>query len=396
MTMSSTEYKDNIIPEEFADIAPYSENQYTEVMTRLVKEPGFEHAVRYVMPDVDYDAFVEGLLSVKTQSRFQQDIMGKFLEGLAASTTAGISIDGLENCDRSKNYTFISNHRDIVLDASFLNLCFIREKMPLTQVAIGNNLLIYEWITDLVKLNRSFIVKRDSKVVKALENAKQLSGYIHYTINTLHESVWIAQREGRAKDSNDMTQESLIKMMSLAGEGDTRRNLIEINLMPVSISYEFDPNDYLKAREFLLKRRDPEYKKTQRDDLFSMETGLLRNKGRVHFRLGRCVNDLLEKITSTDRSEIAHEVCSVVDKAIHCGYRIYPCNYIAYDKINNTDRFAENYTQADVDNFANYINTQLDKVELDGVTPDEREYMYGMMLTMYANPLKNQLAAICG
>ena len=391
--MSSTEYKDNIIPEEFADIAPYRENQYTEVMTRLVKEPGFEHAVRYVMPGVDYDAFVKGLLSVKTQSRFQQDIMGNFLEGLAASTTAGISIDGLENCDRNNNYTFISNHRDIVLDASFLNLCFIREKMPLTQVAIGNNLLIYEWITDLVKLNRSFIVKRDSKVVKALENAKQLSGYIHYTINTLHESVWIAQREGRAKDSNDMTQESLIQMMSLAGDGDTRRNLIEINLMPVSISYEFDPNDYLKAREFLLKRRDPEYKKTQRDDLFSMETGLLRNKGRVHFRLGRCVNDLLEKITCSDRSEIAHEVCAVVDKAIHCGYRIYPCNYIAYDKINNTDRFADNYTQADVDSFENYINTQLDKVELDDVTPDEREYMYSMMLTMYANPLKNQLAA---
>lgn len=392
--MSSTEYKDNIIPEEFADIAPYRENQYTEVMTRLVKEPGFEHAVRYAMPGVDYDAFVEGLLSVKTQSRFQQDIMGKFLEGLAASTTAGISIDGLENCDRNKNYTFISNHRDIVLDASFLNLCFIREKMPLTQVAIGNNLLIYEWITDLVKLNRSFIVKRDSKVVKALENAKQLSGYIHYTINKLHESVWIAQREGRAKDSNDMTQESLIKMMSLAGEGDTRRNLIEINLMPVSISYEFDPNDYLKAREFLLKRRDPEYKKTQRDDLFSMETGLLRNKGRVHFRLGRCVNDLLEQITTTDRSEIAHEVCSVIDKAIHCGYRIYPCNYIAYDKINNTDRFADHYTQSDVDSFENYVNAQLDKVELDDVTPDEREYMYSMMLTMYANPLKNQLAAV--
>lgn len=392
--MSSTEYKDNIIPEEFADIAPYRENQYTEVMTRLVKEPGFEHAVRYAMPGVDYDAFVEGLLSVKTQSRFQQDIMGKFLEGLAATTTAGISIDGLENCDRNKNYTFISNHRDIVLDASFLNLCFIREKMPLTQVAIGNNLLIYEWITDLVKLNRSFIVKRDSKVVKALENAKQLSGYIHYTINKLHESVWIAQREGRAKDSNDMTQESLIKMMSLAGEGDTRRNLIEINMMPVSISYEFDPNDYLKAREFLLKRRDPEYKKTQRDDLFSMETGLLRNKGRVHFRLGRCVNGLLEQITTTDRSEIAHEVCSVIDKAIHCGYRIYPCNYIAYDKINNTDRFADHYTQADVDSFENYVNAQLDKVELDDVTPDEREYMYSMMLTMYANPLKNQLAAV--
>ena len=125
-----------------------------------------------------------------------------------------------------------------------------------------------------------------------------------------------------------------------------------------------------------------------------METGLLRNKGRVHFRLGRCVNDLLEQITTTDRSEIAHEVCSVIDKAIHCGYRIYPCNYIAYDKINNTDRFADHYTQSDVDSFENYVNAQLDKVELDDVTPDEREYMYSMMLTMYANPLKNQLAAV--
>ena len=115
---------------------------------------------------------------------------------------------------------------------------------------------------------------------------------------------------------------------------------------------------------------------------------------RVHFRLGRCVNGLLEQITTTDRSEIAHEVCSVIDKAIHCGYRIYPCNYIAYDKINNTDRFADHYTQADVDSFENYVNAQLDKVELDDVTPDEREYMYSMMLTMYANPLKNQLAAV--
>ena len=395
MTMSSTEYKDNIIPEEFADIAPYRENQYTEVMTRLVKEPGFEHAVRYVMPGVDYDAFVKGLLSVKTQSRFQHDIMGKFLEGLAASTTAGISIDGLENCDRNKNYTFISNHRDIVLDASFLNLCFIREKMPLTQVAIGNNLLIYEWITDLVKLNRSFIVKRDSKVVKALENAKQLSGYIHYTINTLHESVWIAQREGRAKDSNDMTQESLIKMMSLAGDGDTRRNLIEINLMPVSISYEFDPNDYLKAREFLLKRRDPEYKKTQRDDLFSMETGLLQPKGRVHYTVGNTLTDELKELPNDlDKTSIARDVCQLIDCQIHSGFKIFPINYIAYDKLHDTDEFACHYNADDVVGFERYIDEQLAKVEdVPDLTADDMAYMQKMMLTMYANPLKNKMSA---
>lgn len=133
-----------------------------------------------------------------------------------------------------------------MLDAPFLNLCFLRTDMPVTQVAIGNNLLIYEWIADLVKLNRSFIVKRDVKMKEALDAAKQLSAYIHFTIRTLCESVWIAQREGRAKDSNDLTQESLVKMLSLSGGGSVKENILDVNLCPVSISYEFDPNDYLK------------------------------------------------------------------------------------------------------------------------------------------------------
>ena len=225
------------IPEEFQDIAPYDDSQFSERMANLVKEPGFEHAIRYVMPDVDYDEFCRELLAVPTQADFQYGVMGSFLEMLAARTTSGISCDGIENLDPSRSYTFITNHRDIVLDASFLNLCFIRRNMPLTQVAIGNNLLIYDWITDLVKLNRSFIVKRDGKITEALTAARKLSAYIHYTITDKNESVWIAQREGRAKDSNDLTQESLIKMLALAGEGTTKERLMEVNLLPVSISY---------------------------------------------------------------------------------------------------------------------------------------------------------------
>jgi len=387
-------YKYKEIPAEFSDIAPYNDKMFREKMRELVAEPGFEHAVRYVMPDVDYPAFVGELLKIETQSDFQRRVMGNFLEELAKKTTDGIEIDGIENCSPSKNYTFITNHRDIVLDASFLNLCFIRAGMPITQVAIGNNLLIFDWIADLVKLNRSFIVKRDVKRVEALDAARQLSAYIHYTITRLHESVWIAQREGRAKDSNDMTQESLVKMLSLAGDGSVKDNLLGVNLCPVSISYEFDPNDYLKAREFLLRRRDPDFKKTQRDDLFSMETGILRNKGRVMFRVGKCINDRLVDFSSDDRLEVIREACHLIDHAIHCGYEIFPCNYIAYDELSAKDDFASRYCAADMERFDNYINAQLDKVDVPDVTTEERDFMRRMMLTMYANPLKNKLSAL--
>lgn len=319
--------------------------------------------------------------------------MGKFLELLAARTTSGISFDGVENLKPGTSYTFITNHRDIVLDASFLNLCFIRKGMPVTQVAIGNNLLIYEWISDLVKLNRSFIVKRDVKITDALNAARQLSAYIHYTISQRHESVWIAQREGRAKDSNDLTQESLIKMLGLAGEGSVRERLMEVNLMPVSISYEYDPNDYLKASEFLMRRRDPHFHKSKRDDLLSMETGLLSPKGRIHFRIGPCINEGLASFGSDERSPVVRETCRLIDTAIHCGYHIYPCNYIAYDEYHGTERFADCYTADDVQRFDNYINAQLDKVEIPDVSNEERAYMRHMVLMMYANPLVNQLRA---
>lgn len=381
------------IPEEFKDIAPYDDEQFHEKMSSLVREPGFEHAIRYVMPDVDYDEFCRELVNVPSQDEFQRSVMGKFLEFLAARTTSGITFDGLENYDPTLSYTYITNHRDIVLDASFLNLCFIRRGMPVTQVAIGNNLLIYEWISDLVKLNRSFIVKRDVKVTAALEAAKQLSAYIHYTITQKHESVWIAQREGRAKDSNDLTQESLIKMLGLAGEGSVKERVMEVNLMPVSISYEYDPNDYLKAREFLLRRRDPNFHKSQRDDLLSMETGMLRHKGHVHFRLGKCINASLASFDDEQRGPVIREACRLIDNEIHRGYYLYPGNYIAYDEYNSTDRFANRYSHEDMERFDAYINRQLDQVDVPDITPEERAYMRGMMLMMYANPVANKLRA---
>lgn len=379
---------------DFSEIAPFDDSQFSEKMAQLTTEPGFEHAVRYVMPDVDYPEFVKTLRSIPDKQTFQEKIMWPFLEMLSKKTTSGITAGGLDNVTPDRSFTFITNHRDIVLDASFLNLCFLRAGKATSEVAIGDNLLIYEWITDLVKLNKSFVVKRNLKVTKALEAARQLSAYIHHAIAEKHESVWIAQREGRAKDSNDLTQESLVKMFALDGDSTVARNIAAINLMPVSISYEYDPNDYLKAREFLLRRLDPEFKKSQHDDLLSMEIGLTQFKGHVHFEIGKCINDQLQEfIDETDRKEVLKRICSIIDCSIHSGYKIYPINYIAHDLLHKSTNYQTEYTPEQAAEFERYIEAQLSKVDLPDISDLDYNFMHEMMLTMYANPLKNKINA---
>ena len=366
-------------------------------MSRLVKEPGFLHAVNYTMPKDDVPVLIGELLKIDNKYDFQTQIMFPFLEMLAKTTTSGITLGGLKYLNPGFNYTFITNHRDIVLDASFLNLAFLRKGLPTSEVAIGNNLLIFDWISDLVRLNKSFIVKRNTGLREGLEAAKKLSAYIHHTIIEKRESIWIAQREGRAKDSSDHTQESLVKMLALGGEGSFMERLKEINLMPVSISYEYDPNDYLKAREFMLRRRDPNFKKSQRDDLFSMETGLLQFKGKVHFQLTPRINTKLDQLGDfKDNNTAAKYVGCLVDQAIHRSYEIFTINYVAYDMLHKTTRFSSKYTEEQKRETLDYFNRQLAKVDVADLKEEERDYMMEMMLYMYANPLKNKLKTILG
>lgn len=381
--------------EEFKEIAPYEDSSFKHYMQRLVKEPGFENAIRYVMPDADFPALVKNLLQIDNKNDFQQKIMLGILMILEQKTTSGVSDSGLESVADGSSVLFITNHRDIVLDASFLGLAMIRRGLPAQEVALGDNLLIYDWIEDLVRLNKGIIVKRNLRLTKALEAARQLSGYIHYCIREKHESAWIAQREGRAKDSNDVTQESVIKMLALAGEGEAlAEKLMDLNITPTSISYEYDPNDFLKAKEFLARRRDPEFKKSQRDDLLSMETGILCYKGKVHFAVRGCINPSLEELRDvTDKVEAAKRVCAIIDREIHLGYRIYPVNYIAYDSLCATGRFADRYTPEEVTAFNGYIDGQIAKIDLPDISQEEREFMRACILQMYANPLRNKLAA---
>ncbi len=380
-------------PKEFDDIRPFCDGELHDKLSVLIKEPKFERAVRYIMPDADYESLCQKLLSLKNTNDFQLYIMQPILNMLAGKTTKEVSGSNFEQLDNAMNYTFMSNHRDIVLDASFLNLILIRQGMKTCEIAIGNNLLIFDWISDLVRINKSFIVKRNVGIRQMLEAAKQLSGYIHYAIAQKHESVWIAQREGRAKDSDDRTQESLVKMLSIAGEGNLIQKLKAINIVPISISYEYDPCDFLKAQEFLLKRDNPAFKKSESDDLKSMEIGLFGYKGRVHFQASPCINDELDKLTEIEnKSEQLSRILQIIDRGIHSNYKIYPGNYVAYDWLHGNGRFADRYTAEEKATFTAYLNGQLDKIP--DVSPENREFLQERILTMYANPLRNKLVAL--
>jgi 1-acyl-sn-glycerol-3-phosphate acyltransferase len=310
---------------------------------------------------------------------------------VAQNTTFSLTISGRSRLPEGHvPCTFISNHRDIVLDAAFLNVMLYDVGYGMTQVAIGDNLLISPWIEKLVRLNNSFIVKRGLSGRQQLEASALLSAYIHHTIKETQESVWIAQREGRAKDSDDKTQHSILKMLNMGGDKDILSNLMELNIVPVAISYEFDPCDFLKAKEFQQKRDNADYAKSKRDDLLNMETGILNNKGRVHFTIGSPINPQLTRLDNiTDKNELYSRIAAIIDKEIYKHYRFYPCNYVAYDMLTNSGRFSSNYGLKDKKQFEAYLQGQLDKI----VFPDKDEgYLRNRILEMYTNPLKNHLA----
>jgi hypothetical protein len=276
-----------------------------------------------------------------------------------------------------------------VLDASLLCSLLAANGYETAEIAIGDNLLLYPWIEHLVRLNKSFIVKRGVSMRQMLEVSVHLSKYIHYAVREKKESVWIAQREGRAKDSNDRTQESLLKMLAMAGGQDWLSNLKELNITPLAFSYEYDPCDYLKAIEFQQRRDNPDYKKSQDDDRLNMQTGILGYKGRFHVQFGQTINPSLDELDKNlPRNEMITAVASIIDKVIFRNYRFYSGNYIAYDRLWGNNRCVEHYTKEDVQTFDAYLNKQLEKIVLDN---KDIPFLTEKILEMYAYPVKNQL-----
>jgi hypothetical protein len=375
----------------FDDIRPLNNDEVKDAIEALVTNEDFERAFRYIKPDVNWKEFSETMRSFKTKEDFKSKLAYEAVMMVANKTTFSLTISGRSRLPKDKKpCTFISNHRDIVLDASFLNVMLYDVGYGMTQVAIGDNLMIRPWIETLVRLNNSFIVKRGVSVRQMLDVSRTLSAYIRHTINETKESIWIAQREGRAKDSNDRTQGSVLKMLNMSGDKDIVSNIMDLNIFPVAISYEYDPCDFLKAKEFQMKRDDPNYVKSQRDDLLSMETGILNNKGRVHFTLTQPINDQLAALDKDmEKNELIATIANIIDKEIYKHYRFYPCNYVAYDMLTGTKRFSSNYGLRDKKHFEEYLQGQLDKI----VLPNKDEaFLRTKILEMYTNPLKNHLA----
>jgi len=378
------------VPINFDDIRPLNNDEVKDAIESLINNADFERAFRYIQPDVDWKKFSETMRSYKTKEDFKSKLAYQIVMMVAGKTTFSLTISGRSRLPKDKKpCTFISNHRDIVLDASFLNVMLYDVGYGMTQVAIGDNLLIRSWIETLVRLNNSFLVKRNLPVRQKLDASAELSAYIRHTILETKESIWIAQREGRSKDSDDRTQTSILKMFNMSGDKDILSNLMELNLFPVAISYELDPCDYLKAKEFQQKRDDPEFVKSQRDDLLSMETGILNSKGRVHFTLTEPINESLAKLDPTlEKNELLGEIAMIIDKEIYKHYRFYPCNFVAFDLLYNTNRFIGNYGAKDKEQFVKYLQGQLDKI----VLPDKDEnFLSTKILEMYSNPLKNHI-----
>lgn len=377
---------------DFDAIRPYRDNELHEQIQFLLNEPKFAALLPSFFPGWDVEELKQFLLSLKTIAEFQEKIIHTYLNYITAQTTDGVILNGLENLNPQKGYVVISNHRDIILDSAFLNSNLVGTGIPMTEIAIGDNLLIYDWIRRLVRINRSFIVERNLPIRQQLESSMRLSAYIRDTVARRNQSVWIAQREGRAKDSNDRTQVALLKMFNMSGNESLIENFKQLNLCPTAISYEYDPCDYLKAKEFQQKRDDAAYKKSQADDLLNMKTGVMGRKGRVRFYFVGNINEEIDRIASATsvKNEQLTAIAELIDKHIHLNYTIYPNNKVAYDELLGVDRFASEYSADERKAFDQYIQGQLQKIDLPN---KDEEFLRTKMLEMYANPLINHLKA---
>ena len=376
----------------FDDLRPVNDDEVKGVIQELLSDPWFKQAIGYINPGMSWEEFHAVMSSFKTKNDFQTYIIAPVVAGMANNSSKGFTGSGWDNFDPNKPYTFISNHRDIILDAGLMNVMRNQMGLNTTEIAIGDNLFVYPWIEKLVRLNKSFIVRRGVSVRQMLEVSKHLSEYIHYTITEKKDSVWIAQREGRAKDSDDRTQHSLLKMLALAPEKmPVVSSLRELNIVPLSISYEYDPCDYLKAQEFQLKRDHPDYQKTKADDLKNMETGLLGFKGYIHFRFGKPINQFLDKYcTDCDKQEALSTIAALIDKEIHSNYEIFPVNYIAYDLLNGTETFKDKYTLDEKEKFIQYVDGQIALIKIEN---KDYAFLKHKIMEMYSNILKNYLEA---
>lgn len=377
-------------PSFYDDIRPFDPEELPAAFERLLSDAQFQQVLGYLYPGVPLEAVKTKMMACKTNLEFQLAFCYGFLKDLMAKASKGFDMN-VEAVDVTKRYTFVSNHRDIVLDSALLDVLLYDAGFNTTcEIAIGDNLLSLPWVKDLVRLNKSFIVRRSLSPREFLMASKKMAEYMHYVVGEKNDNIWIAQREGRAKDSNDRTQPSILKMMAMGGEGSPVDRLRQLHIVPLAISYEYDPCDFLKAAEFQLRRDVPGWKKTALDDVNSMRTGIMGYKGGVHYHCAPCIDGFLDNLSpDIPKAKVFDIIAEHIDKEIFRNYRLYPSNYIALDMLEGNEAHAGRYTAEDKAAFEKYLQGQIARIDI----PNKDEaFLRERMLTMYANPARNSLA----
>ena len=382
------------IPAEFEGMRSLEDDEVRGAVLTLLDDPAFCKVIKGLVKGVPICAHKLYTRRFKTVNSFQIGMIHPFLKKILKEGCTGFSKDFTALPHGREDFIYLSNHRDIVLDSAFLDYILLLSGQKSVEIGIGNNLLIHPWIETLVRLNRSFIVNRSATASELLESSGQLSRYIRFVIEQKKSPVWLAQREGRAKDSDDRTQKSVLKMLAMSGADDMplSERLQSLHICPLTISYEYDPCDWLKAQEFQLKRDNPDYTKTQQDDLDNMKTGIWGFKGHMHYQVSAPIDrEIAELDSSVPRNRFLEQVAQLIDRHIFRNYRIYPCNNIALDMLRGDKARSTHYTPQQEQDFNKYLDGQLARINIPN--PDWN-YLKERILTMYANPLINHLSVM--
>jgi len=371
--------------EEFEKMRPYNDHEVKVAINRLVNYKEFDVVLSWLFPEIPLAESKQNLLEIHTVEDFQVKFMHKVVNTIINKTSSGLTVSGMENLTPGTAYLFVSNHRDIVLDAAILQVILLDYGHKTSQITFGSNLMSSPMIVDFGKLNRMFTFYRGGTRLELYQNALLHSAYIRNAIVVLNESVWIAQRNGRTKDGNDITQSALLKMF-IGCQSDPLQTLSELNIVPMAVSYEYEPCDAEKTRELYLSGIQ-EYVKSKNEDLFSVISGITSFKGKIHFSFGTPLNTFIESLRPEkfNQNTLSERIATEIDRQVYQMFQLQAINYIAADVINGTSVFSQHYTPVEYDHLRKYIEKKISPVDGD------KQELTRLMLKMYAKPVENSL-----
>lgn len=369
--------------EEFEKMRPYRDHEVNDAIRRLIGYPEFNVVLSWLFPDVPVEKSKQDLLQINSVEEFQVKFMHKVVNTIIAKTSSGLTVSGMENLTPGTAYLFVSNHRDIVLDAAILQVILLDYRHKTSQITFGNNLMSSPMIVDFGKLNRMFTFYRGGSKVEMYHHALLHSAYIRDSIVNKQESLWIAQRNGRTKDGNDVTQSALLKMF-IGCQSDPLQSLSELNIVPMAVSYEYEPCDIQKVNEIYISGiRD--YVKSKNEDLFSVLSGITSFKGKIHFSFGTPLNAFIESLRQEklNQNAFTEKVAAEIDRQVYQMFRLQPVNFIAADMLEGTSDFSQHYSSLEYDHFSEYIQKKISHVNGD------KNELTRLMLSLYAKPVEN-------